>query len=194
MRAAVLAVAAASLLPALSAQADARAAAGALGDGDHAFTVERLDAPLAPGDATPGPGRDAQGRPLTDIDGVALRWWLRRGRADFGLGVGALGYRGAAAGGDGAPQALEHGASTIVVGWRWSMGARSTLYADAMGSRGLGLGAELYQTKVGVEWKTRSAPLGFERGALLGVRFDSGYRMTLRPRRGGLGIYLRGHF
>lgn len=193
MRAAVLATAAASLLSAGGVRAD-EAVAAAPGDFHAAISVERIESMLPFGDAGAVPARDAQARPLNEVDGVALRWWLRRGRADFGLGLGTLGYRIAGTESSGAPLALAWGTSTLVVGWRWSMGERSLLYADATGARAPGWGPDLYQTRVGVEWKTRSAPLGFERGALLGVRFDSGYRMTLRPRRGGLGIYLRGQF
>lgn len=189
MRAAVLAATIASLLATVEAHADEIEFAVA-GDVRHAFSVERLDGPALPPESALAPGRDALGRPLNEIDGVALRWWLRRGRADVGLGIGTIGQR--AGGTDGRADApLLYGTSTVVVGWRWSMGDRSLLYADASGMRRYG--ADLVQAKVGVEWKPRTSALGFERGAL-GIRFDSGYRMSLRARRGGLGVYLRSQF
>jgi hypothetical protein len=35
--------------------------------------------------------------------------------------------------------------------------------------------------------------LGFDHGAI-GMQLDSGYRLSLKPRHGGLGLYLRGQF
>lgn len=189
MRAAALAATIASLLATGAARADEVEVAVA-GGARCAFSVERLDGPALPVESALAPGRDALGRPLNEIDGIALRWWLRRGRADVGLGIGTIGQR--AGGGDGrADTPLLYGTSTLIVGWRWSMGERSLLYADASGMRRYG--ADLVQAKVGVEWKPRTSALGFERGAL-GIRFDSGYRMSLRAKRGGVGVYLRRQF
>jgi hypothetical protein len=60
-----------------------------------------------------------------------------------------------------------------------------------------GLGAEVpgnyVNTKVGMEWKPAKRTLGFEHGAV-GMQLDSGYRLALKPRHGGLGLYLRGQF
>jgi hypothetical protein len=189
MRAAVLAATIASLLATVAARADEIEITFA-GNARYAFSVERLDGPALPVESALAPGRDALGRPLNEIDGVALRWWLRRGRADVGLGIGAIGRRIDST--DGRAEApLLYGTSTLIVGWRWSMGERSLLYADASGMRSYG--ADLVQAKVGVEWKPRTSALGFERGAL-GIRFDSGYRMSLRAKRGGFGVYLRSQF
>ena len=55
-------------------------------------------------------------------------------------------------------------------------------------------GADLFATKLGVEWAGRSrSRLGFDKGAF-GLLLDSGYRMSLRIRHGGLGLYVRGQF
>ena len=158
----------------------------------HAFTVERHLGPSQPIDVTDAPAVDPYGRPLYELGGIGYRWWVRHGRAELGLGIGTVGYLVAPIDAPaGTPQALLHGASTVTIGWRWSVGERSLLYADASGMRRYG--ADLVQAKVGVEWKARTSRLGFERGAL-GVRFDSGYRMSLRAKRGGLGVYLRSQF
>ena len=70
------------------------------------------------------------------------------------------------------------------------------VYADASGARRVSsdVRTDLYNTKLGMEWTTKKpSALGFEKGAL-GLQFDSGLRMSLRVRRGGIGMYLRSQF
>ena len=138
---------------------------------------------------------DAAGRPLVDAAGFSYRWWLRRGRADVGIGLGAIGRVVAPVEASG-EQTLAYAAPTLTLGLRYQLSERSTLYADATGARrGQGeAGADLFATKLGVEWAGRPrSRLGFDKGAF-GLRLDSGYRMSLRIRHGGLGIYVRGQF
>jgi hypothetical protein len=170
--------------------------AAAVSPAAAAVTVERWSVMSQPAEAAGALATDPHGRPLPELGGVGLRWWLRRGRADLGVGIGTVGYFVAPLettidAPPGAPQTLLHGAPIVIVGWRWAVGERSLLYADASGMRRYG--DDLVQAKVGVEWKPRTSALGFERGAL-GIRFDSGYRMSLRAKRGGLGVYLRSQF
>jgi len=159
-----------------------------------------------------GSGVDAFGRPYTEMGGLSYRWWLRRGRADIGVGVGTVGYLVSPIEGLGAsphslvytgphshvyagPHTLAHAAPTVTLGWRYQVDDRSMVFADALQARLSHADdrSEVYSTKVGMEWKERKSRVGFEKGAL-GVQFDSGLRMSLRARKGGLGLYLRGQF
>ena len=181
----------------------------------HVPTLSLERSRLLPANQTwPGSnGVDSFGRPFTEMGGVSYRWWLRRGRADVGVGFGTMGYlvpppEGNAAGPHSlvyvgphalayaGPHTLAHSAATVTVGVRYQVGDHSTLYADALGARRsyADSRSELYGTKVGMEWKDKATSrFGFEKGAL-GVRFDSGLRMSLRARKGGVGLYLRGQF
>ena len=84
----------------------------------------------------------------------------------------------------------------VMVGWRQRVGSTSAVYADASHAASMasaeGVGRHT-DAKVGVEWQGASSRLGFENGKL-GFQFDSGYRMSLRLRKGLVGVYLRGHF
>ena len=138
---------------------------------------------------------DAAGRPLAEAAGFSYRWWLRRGRADVGIGLGAIGRVVAPVEASG-EATLAYAAPTLTLGLRYQLTERSTLYADASGlRRNQGdAGADLFATKLGVEWAGRSrSRLGFDKGAF-GLLLDSGYRMSLRIRHGGLGLYVRGQF
>jgi len=160
---------------------------------------------LPSGQEWPGSnGVDAYGRPYTEMAGLSYRWWMRRGRTDVGFGVGTMGYllsppEGVAAGARSpaysGPITLALAAPTINVGMRYQVDERSTLFADALSARRATAESrsDLYSTKVGVEWKEARSRFGFDKGAL-GVQFDSGVRMSLRARKGGLGVYLRGQF
>ncbi len=79
---------------------------------------------------------------------------------------------------------------------RYRLGEHAALFADASLAHAL-VGAEgpgdYTNAKVGVEWKAAKPRLGFERGRL-GLQLDSGYRMSFRIRKSGLGVYLRGNF
>lgn len=151
-------------------------------------TRTRLTPPGAPA-LTP------DGRQMTELAGVNYRWWLTRGPAAMGVGVGTLGYVRPALDGRPEPLALTGTAPTFSVGLRYRTSMHSAVYADAHGTRGLAPEVEgLYvNTKVGMEWKPAKNTLGFEHGTI-GVHFDSGYRLSFRPRKGGLGVYLRGQF
>jgi len=138
----------------------------------------------------------SDGRLLSELAGVNYRVWVSRGRADMGVGMGAMGYV--------VPQpfsrieepvALAGGSPTLSVGLRYRVTSESAVYADASSAYGIGVDSSTnyLNTKVGMEWKPAKHRLGFERGAI-GIHFDSGYRLSLKPRHGGLGLYLRGQF
>jgi len=141
--------------------------------------------------------RDAQGRPVGDVTGISLRLWSRHGRADLGVGVGTLGVFDLQPlpPGAGGPASLRATRATLTVGWRYRVDGRTAVYADATSARHLAADAmpDLYATKVGMEWKPATSRLGFENRAL-GLQLQSGYRMSLRVKGGGLGVYFRGKF
>jgi hypothetical protein len=150
-------------------------------------TFER--APLA---AEIPPLRDAQGRALEEVAGVSLRWWARHGRTDVGVGVGTLGFVPRADAGT----ALLGPRPTVTLGWRYRLNGETAMFADATGVRALagdGPMPGIVNTKVGLEWKPATSRFGFEHRSI-GVQLQSGYRMSLRVRGGGLGVYLRGQF
>lgn len=147
--------------------------------------------------APPGPApMGADGFALSEMAGVDYRLWMSHGRAGVGVGVGTLGYLqpGLAGGRDGA-RALVGMTPTVSVGMRYRMSPNAAVFADALGARALPpetTGAYV-NTKVGVEWKPAKSRFGFDHGAI-GVQFDSGYRLSLKARSGGLSVYLRGQF
>lgn len=126
--------------------------------------------------------------------GVSYRWWTNQGASNFGLGIGAVGsFVGYDIGG--APL-LGSSSPLLMVGYRYQMNTRSVLFADASSVRRFDADTtDRYSTKVGVEWKARSNGLGLD-GASRSLTFqlDSGYRMSLKVRRNGIGVYLKGQF
>ena len=159
--------------------------------GEPQVTIER--AWLQSGAAAPV---DAQGRPLADMAGVSVRWWSRHGRSNVGLGFGTVGFV--------APGLEDHGQASgslraavpaLTVGWRYRVSNGTAVYADATGARSLAMDASpgLYNAKVGMEWQPAKSRLGFENRSL-GIELQSGYRMSLRVKSGGLGLYFRGKF
>lgn len=149
----------------------------------------RLD---APGAALAG----VDPRTGSDLAGVTYRVWMNQGRADVGVGVGTVGYLRASPDGHvEGPRTLVGSVPTVTAGVRYHMTSEHTVFADASGARGLGAepNTNYYNTKVGVEWKPAKSYLGFDQGSV-GVHLDSGYKVSLKPRHGGLGLYLRGQF
>ena len=140
-----------------------------------------------------------QGRATGELAGLSYRVWMTRGNADIGLGIGTLGYLlptadGRNDGGDG-PRGLVGVVPTLSLALRVRMSDRHSLFADASSARGLGADSAqaYYHAKVGVEWKPARSTLGLDHGAL-GLRFDSGYRLSVKPRHGGAALYLRSQF
>lgn len=162
------------------------------GSGPPRVTIERdqvLDAPSAP--------RDAQGRAVGDVAGVSVHLWSRHGRSDVGVGVGTLGFFDLQPlpVGAGGPPSLRATRPTVSFGWRYRVDGQTALYADATSARRLATDAmpDLYAAKVGMEWKPATSRFGFENRSI-GLQLQSGYRMSLRFKGGGLGVYFRGKF
>jgi hypothetical protein len=146
-------------------------------------TAEQSTTLASPADAP----TDAQGRAYGEISRATLSRWTTNGRASLGMGVGAVGYSSAGS------AVLLHPSPALTVGVRLAVADRTTMYADA--SSATGWPQPNYNARVGMEFKSAGAGrgLGFERGAI-GMQLDSGYRLQMKPRRGGLALYLRGQF
>jgi hypothetical protein len=130
---------------------------------------------------------------------VSHRVWLGYGRGAVGFGVGTLGYVVTRDANPADPRdrigLLLVPRPTMSVSLRYSLSASSSVYATASAVQPWRRdeGATLYNTRAGVEWKPAQSRFGFE-GGRLGVQLDSGYRMSLRTKGGGVGIYLRRNF
>jgi hypothetical protein len=139
------------------------------------------------------------------LSDISYRYWLTRGRTDFGFGIGTLSLTARPLG---APPSAAPGptladstillasAPTLTVGMRYRASPRSTVFADAAGTRGLGQnGGDAYLGKVGVEWKpaSLSSRWNIAYGGI-GWKLSSDSRMTLRIRGGGIGLYMRSQF
>lgn len=130
---------------------------------------------------------------------LGYRWWLSKGRADLGLGLGTLAYVRRPIGGmpergaDGDATVLASG-TVLTLGMRYRTSARSAVFADAAGWHGAGLnGSDAVVGKVGIEFKSARSRWNIAYGGL-GLRLAGDARMTLRVRRGGLAIYMRRSF
>lgn len=149
---------------------------------------------LGPASATPRVY--LEGRATGDWPGAGVRLWLSSGRAAFGVGIVARGPLppSPAAPSDGS-NAAAGPALNLTLGVRYRMSNEHSVFADAYGAHGAhtDYGTALGTSRFGVDWKPAKAKFGFERGAF-GLRLDSGYRLTLRARRGGAAVYLRGQF
>jgi hypothetical protein len=137
-------------------------------------------------------------RGITEMAGVDYRWWVGHNlsRTEWGVGVGTLGYV------QPGPNGRREGAASLLspspllsLGLRYRITHESSVYADASGTRGLGgdLSDGYVGAKIGMEWKSGKPRFGIEQGAV-GLHLDSGYRLALKARHGGLGLYLRGQF
>lgn len=132
----------------------------------------------------------------TELVGVSYRWWISHGRSDVGVGIGTLGYRvtpfGALAGD---PRISTSATPMLSVAWRYRVSDQSVLHADASSARGLAVnGGDGYFTKIGVEWKAKPESRWGLDGSSLGLQLDSGLRMSMRLKKGGVSFYLRSKF
>jgi hypothetical protein len=128
------------------------------------------------------------------VAGSSYRWWLQHGAAGVGIGLGSMGAVVMPAGGATQPMHLGAMVPTVSVGLRYRTTPNSLVYADAMQARNLlPGGVDAYQAKVGVEWARRESPWRLDGGSL-GLRLDSGLRMSLRLRKDKVGVYVRSTF
>jgi len=134
----------------------------------------------------------------TDLTEMTYQRWAARGRADVGVGIGSVMLVDRPNGmlpGRYADSGLAAGSGTLLMlGLRYRATDRSSVYADATHVTGLGLtGEERVVGKVGIEFKAAKSDWQIAYGGL-GFRLAGDTRMTLKPRRGGLGVYMRSTF
>ncbi len=135
----------------------------------------------------------------TDLTELSFRRWVTRGRADIGAGFGSVALIDRSTGmlsarsGDGAAATMAVG-TMLMLGLRYRTTEQTSIYADAMHLRGLGLeGEDRIFSKVGVEFKAAQSDWKIVYGGL-GFQLAGDARMTLKLRRGGLGITMHSAF
>jgi hypothetical protein len=163
-------------------------ALGAGTNGAPRFT--RSDAP----DAQPSaPGL------RNDSSEVSYRWWASSGHADMGLGLGAVTLTSRPTGL--VPGLVNGGGANVVasstvltLGMRYRTSPQSSVYADASSWRGNGVDVnDGVAGKVGLEFKSAQSRFNVAYGGL-GMRLTGDSKMTVRLRRGGLGLFMRSEF
>jgi hypothetical protein len=179
-----------SQIAAFAASATARASLTQPGAGIN--DAPRLIRSIGPTDSQPSmPGYSS------DVSESSYRWWKSHGRADVGLGLGTLTYTsrpiGAAPGFASDNGTMTTTGTVLTLGMRYRTSDHSALYADAAGVRGPGINGDGVVGKVGIEFKSAQSRFNINVGGL-GMKLAGDTRMTLRLRRGGLGIFMRRAF
>jgi hypothetical protein len=198
-------VASTSLEPAPNESAYARASAAVAAQSAIAGAGVN-DAPRFIRSDSPGEARPSLPGYRSDVTEMSYRWWKSNGRADVGLGLGTLTYTSRPTGSVSGPpplpgQAGDAGVASamatgtvLTMGMRYRTSERSAVFADAASARGPGLeGTDGVVGKVGVEFKSAQSRLNIAYGGL-GMRLAGDTRMTLRLRRGGLGVFMKHAF
>jgi hypothetical protein len=127
-----------------------------------------------------------------DVSKSDYRWSLGRGAFDVGL---RLEPRSGSA--RSIESRLDVAAPLVPDLPSLSVGLRSTSIkgdgsASSLLDRALGSGGEAYVRKLGVEWKPAQSRLFLRQG--LGIRLDGDDRLTMRLRKGSLGLYMQSNF
>jgi hypothetical protein len=132
----------------------------------------------------------------TELQG---RWWTTQGRADLGLGLGTLGYglrpTGSIAGLVGTGNTTVVASATVLtLGMRYRTSDRSAVFADASSLHGSTFeGNEAVFGKVGFELKSAQSAFHVSYGGL-GMNLAGDAHMTVRPKHGGLALFMRTSF
>lgn len=134
--------------------------------------------------------------PELQSQSLSLTWWATHRRVAFGAGVGAVHYTMAEP--SGAPfhslsRPMVYTEPVLTLGWRLRVG-EATLYADTSSAL-FAAREDLQRARLagGTAWKASQSRLGLDRGSFA-IQLDSGLRMSLRPRKGGLSLMVRGSF
>ena len=156
-----------------------------------------LNAPAAPGALAGFTAASLQPSSVR-VSELSYRWWISRGRTDWGVGVGALALTARPLGASpGDSPILLNSSPSVTLGMRYRASPQSTVFADASSAPGL-LGAtngDAYIGKVGVEWKPASLASRWNLSyGGIGWRLNADSRMTLRVKSGGVGLYMRSQF
>lgn len=152
--------------------------------------LSRTDVPNLPVQSQPGS--------RTDLTELSYRRWASSGRASVGIGFGSITLTdrpvGTAPLRDTAPTAIASG-SVMMLGLHYRATDSSSFYADASRVSGLGGSGDDPQVvgKVGMEFKAARSQWNVAYGGL-GFRMAGDARMTVKLRRGGVGLFMRSAF
>jgi hypothetical protein len=173
---------------------------------DERASFSTVDKPRLLHSATPVDAVPARPGFRNEVSELSYRWRAARGRAELGSGIGSLAYvtqsirrvRPGAAdmsgrNGDAANTAVLGSGSVLTLDIRYRASDRSTMYAHAADVRGLGFERDTVVSKVGIDFKSAQSQWDIAYGGL-GVRLADDARMTVRLRKGGLGVYMRSSF
>lgn len=134
---------------------------------------------------------------------LGYRWWVSRGRADVGIGVGAVIRSADVAGASRVLPVHSFGrdlnttrfgsTQIMTLGMRYRSSEHAVLFADAARVHGVRPDGRDVIGKVGIEFKSSKSAFNIAYGGL-GMRLAADTRMTLRIRKGGLVIGMRHTF
>lgn len=161
------------------------------------------DLPLITRIDQPAPAQARLAGQQVDVAEASRQWWSATERAQWGVGLAGVSYgsrplvgtrvSAVAPGADGQALLLGSGAM-MTLGLRVRATEQSTLYADAANVSGFGLaGSERLVGKVGVQFQAARSRWDVAYGGL-GLRLAGDSRMTVKLRKGGLGIFMKSSF
>lgn len=129
----------------------------------------------------------------TEISGGSYRWSLSRGPFDIGLHMpaAASSHRGAEFRFEPAIGQANFVLPSFSVGLKQA--SSNPQSASSLLARAGGAGTESGVSRLGVEWKPAQSQVNFLREGL-GFRLDGSDRMTVRLRKGVLGVYMHRKF
>jgi len=162
-----------------------------LAAGSDVLALEADPAAAEPSDAS-GRSRWASSYDVSKSD---YRLSLGRGALDVGLRVEARGVpvRSVDSRFDAATPGVPLVADlpSLSIGLR-SMSLKNDGAAGSLVDRAFGGGGEAFVSKVGIAWKPAQSRVFLNQG--LGIRFDGDDRLTVRLRKGSLGLYMQTTF
>jgi hypothetical protein len=127
------------------------------------------------------------------------RWWWGHGRSTWGLGLGTVAYGLRGTGSvpgrvDPAATSFAGSVGLLTLGMRYRTTDSATIFADAAAWHGSAVERRnALVGKVGLELKSAQSFLNISYGGL-GMRLADDTRLTVRPRRGGIGLFVRSEF
>lgn len=186
----------AELVPPPAAVADGRSppvsAAALMGMPVESSPVSRPSIPTAEATDTTAPLRWTASAALV---GQSYRYSLQRGPLDIGVRLAAPASSGRPQDGRGfEPVAVPFPAQLPAISLGLQRGAGTPWERGSLLERAMNPArSESYASKVGVEWKPAEPQVHFLREGL-GLRLDGNDRMTVRLRKGVVGIYMQRKF
>ena len=135
----------------------------------------------------------------TDLTTLSFQRWAGSGRAEVGVGVGSVSLierpTGALSGRAVDASGVNAASGTsLMLGLRYRTTDTASFYANASRVRGLGAADdERVVGKVGIEFKAAQSQWNVAYGGL-GFNMAGDSKMTVKLRRGGVGIFMRTSF